>query len=191
MHMSYIDFIMEAEKLRYIKRRTPNLINGQRENDAEHSHHACLIAIVLEEFAPEINLEKVLKMLIIHDLVEIYSGDTFAYDELGKKIQKEKEYEAADKLYSILPSQLGQDLYNLWVEFEEMETKDSIYANAVDRLQPILMNYYNPQGGTWKEFSVSREQVEERIKPIRSVSPQLSDYMSSLLDRAEAKGYFA
>lgn len=188
MNLDYIEFLMECEKLRTIYRRTKNISNDQRENGSEHSHHICLFALILEEYSAGADICKVLKMLIIHDLIEIYAGDTFAYHEEARATKEKREREAAEKLYSMLPKSKRDELYELWYEFEAMETQESLYANAMDRLQPILMNYYS-QGGTWVEYGISVEQLEKRVEPIKACSPQLKDFIEKIIDEASDRGY--
>lgn len=164
---------------------------SKHENDAEHSWHIAVMAMVLQEYSnAPIDVCKVIKMLLVHDLVEIYAGDTFCYDLEGNKSKKDRELEAADKLYSILDEDKGKELRSLWDEFEEMETNEAIFAAAMDRMQPLFSNYYSG-GGTWKKFNVKKEDVYKRIAPIEKASDELWKYVTNMIEDAVKKGYIA
>lgn len=184
-----IDFIVEIDKMKSIFRRT-SLINGSRkENDAEHSWHLSLMTMLLSEYADkDIDVSKVIKMVLVHDLVEIYAGDTFCYDKVGNSDKSERELKSADKLFSMLPEEKGKMLRELWEEFEEMKTNEAIFANSMDRLEPFLVNY-NTGGGTWKEHNISKEQVYKRSEPIKNSSEQLWKFTQDLIEDAHEKGY--
>lgn len=184
-----IDFIVEIDKMKSIFRRT-SLINGSRkENDAEHSWHLSLMTMLLSEYADkDIDVSKVIKMVLVHDLVEIYAGDTFCYDKVGNSDKRERELKSADKLFSMLPEEKGKMLRELWEEFEEMKTNEAIFANSMDRLEPFLVNY-NTGGGTWKEHNISKEQVYKRSEPIKNSSEQLWKFTQDLIEDAHEKGY--
>ena len=143
-----IEFIVELDKMKSILRQTSLIDKSKRENDAEHSWHISVMAMVLSEYAnEEIDVCKVIKMLLIHDLVEIYAGDTFCYDVEGNKDKKERELKAADKIFGMLDEDKGMELRKLWDEFEEMNTKEALFAASMDRLQPFFNNYFSG-GGT-------------------------------------------
>lgn len=184
-----MNFILEIDKLKQILRQN-NLIDGSRqENDAEHSWHLAVMAMVLQEYAAEkINVCHVIQMLLVHDLVEIYAGDTFAYDEIGHEDKEKREQEAADKLFSMLPAPQGSQIRALWEEFEAQESPEAKFALALDRLQPLVHNYYN-QGGTWKTYHVTKERVVARIEGIACGAPILAKYARQLVDDAVEKGY--
>jgi putative hydrolase of HD superfamily len=166
-------FLVEADKLKNILRRTTLTDGSRHENTAEHSWHLALTAMVLEEYAASpVNLAKVLRMLIVHDLVEIDAGDTFAYDAAGNATKEERERRAADRIFSLLPTGLREDLRSLWEEFDEAATPEARFANAVDRIQPFLQNR-ETGGGTWHVHNLSREQVLARMDPVRTELPQL------------------
>jgi putative hydrolase of HD superfamily len=166
-------FLVEADKLKNVLRRTLLTDGSRQENTAEHSWHLVLAAMVLEEYAAEpVDLAKVLRMLIVHDLVEIDAGDTFAFDAVGNTTKVEREKSGADRLFGLLPTELGSELRVLWEQFEEQETPEARYANAVDRIQPFLQNR-ETRGGTWRIYKLTREQVLARMDPIRTVLPPL------------------
>ena len=185
-----IDFLLEADKLKCILRRSSVTDGSRRENSAEHSWHLCMFALTLAEYAPEnTDISHVIKMLLVHDLVEIYAGDTYLYDEEGNKTKAKREHDAADKLYSILPEGQGDDIKKLWYEFERCDTNEALFANALDRLQPILLNYVN-NGSIWLENNITRQNVEEHAYRLtRLAHPKLKAFALELLDKAVANGY--
>ena len=186
-----IQFILELDKMKSILRQTTLMDGSRRENDAEHSWHISVMAMVLSEYANEkIDLCKVIKMLLIHDLVEIYAGDTFCYDMEGNKSKKERELEAADKIFGMLDEDKGRELRSLWDEFEEMKTNEAVFAAAMDRMEPLFSNYYS-DGGTWKKFNISKEQVYKRIEPIKYASDELWQFVVNMIEYAIKKGYIA
>lgn len=186
-----IDFIVELDKMKSIMRQTTLMDGSKHENDAEHSWHIAVMAMILYEYSnAPIDICKVIKMLLVHDLIEIYAGDTFCYDKEGNKSKKERELEAADKLYGMLDEDKGKELRRLWDEFEEMETNEAIFAAAMDRMQPLFSNYYSG-GGTWKKFNVKKEDVYKRIAPIKEASDELWKYVTGMIEDAIKKGYIA
>jgi len=189
---SQIEFILEVDKLKQIQRRTMLLDRSRRENSAEHSWHIALIVLVLSEYAQEDNLDllRVIKLLLAHDLVEIDADDTYCYDEVGGQDQKEREMKAADRIFNILPSDQAGSFRTLWDEFEARETAESRFANALDRLQPLLHNYFT-RGYTWQKYGIQKNQVLERMKPVDEGSHFLWDYVLNLVDDAVGKGYLA
>lgn len=184
-----IEFIIELDKMKSILRQTSLIDQSKRENDAEHSWHISVMAMVLSEYANEdIDVCKVMKMLLIHDLVEIYAGDTFCYDPEGNKDKKERELIAADKIFGMLEKDKGKELRSLWDEFEEMKTKEALFAASMDRLQPFINNYYSG-GGTWKKFNVSKKEIYKRIAPLKESSEELWRFTESMIEDAFDKGY--
>lgn len=178
-----LDFILEVDKMKSIFRRSINLSNDRRENDAEHSFYVAISSMILEDYADnDIDKNKVIRMLLVHDLVEIDADDTFAYDTLGYKTKYEREQKAADRIFSILSGKKAVFYRNLYDEFEEAKTEESKFANLIDRILPIFLNYYN-NGGTWKEAGISKDMVINRIKPFRNSSKALYDYVLNLLDK--------
>ena len=184
-----ISFIREIDKLKRVLRRTYLTDGSRRENSAEHSWHLAVMALVLNEHATvEVDLLRVLKMLLVHDIVEIDAGDTFCYDEAGNEDKAEREQRAADRLFPLLPRDLAKDLRALWEEFEAGATAEARFATALDRLQPMLHNYFS-RGGSWQEHGITRAQVENRNQVIEDGAPDLWSYASGLLDQAEKEGF--
>jgi putative hydrolase of HD superfamily len=185
-----IDFLVLADRLKDIFRQTVNTKTRRQENDAEHSWHLALMSLILYEYLDEkgVNLLKVMKMLLIHDLVEIFAGDTFCYDVEGVKGQLKRENGAAEKMFPILPSDQAKELRALWDEFVEMKTPEARYAAALDRLQPLLLNY-NTEGHAWKKHGIRKPQVLERNKHIEKASKRLWTYARGLIDSSVEKGY--
>jgi len=166
-----IAFLVEADRLKNVLRRTLLTDASRRENTAEHSWHLALAAMVLAEYSPvAIDLPRVLRMLIVHDLVEIDAGDTFAYDKEGNATKKDREQRGADRIFGLLPAEMGSDLRALWEEFEAQVTPDACFANAVDRVGPFLQNTAT-NGGTWRIYKLSREEVLARMDPVRTALP--------------------
>ena len=187
---SQLAFILELDKLKSILRQTP--ITGadrRRENDAEHSWHLATMATLLAEYAPaEVDLLRVLRMLLIHDVVEIDAGDTFAYDVAGYSDKEERESRAADRIFGLLPADQTAELRALWDEFEAAATAESRYANALDRLQPLLLNS-RTGGGSWTNHRVTRAQVLTRMEPVRHGTPELWPVVLAIVDDASARGW--
>jgi putative hydrolases of HD superfamily len=189
---SQVEFILEVDKLKNILRRTTLLNRSRQENSAEHSWHIALIILVLSEYAEEDHLDllRVIKLLLVHDLVEIDADDTYCYDEIGGQDQKAREMKAADRIFSILPADQAVSFRSLWDEFEARDTPESRFANALDRLQPFLHNYFT-RGHTWRKHGIRKKQVVEQMRPVDDGSHRLWGYISSLIDDAVDKGYLA
>ncbi len=184
-----LDFLREIDKLKGIERRTYLNDGSRHENSAEHSWHLALMAVVLQEHAAEtVDLAKVIRMLLVHDIVEIDAGDTFCYDELGNRDKEEREQKAADRIFNLLPDDQSAEVRALWDEFEERSTPEARFATALDRMQPLLHNY-STRGGSWREHGITRRQVEERNHVIEFGSPKLWSFAMSLLDEAQAEGF--
>jgi putative hydrolases of HD superfamily len=184
-----IQFIVEIDKLKHVLRQTLLIDKSRRENDAEHSWHLAMMAIVLSEYAAQtVDLVRVLKMLLIHDLVEIDAGDTFCYDEQGTETQADRERQAADRIFGLLPPDQTVELRSLWEEFEAKQGSDACFAAALDRIQPVLHNYHT-QGGTWKKAGVTVDKVRKRIAPIAQGAPVLAQFIDELIQDAVEKGY--
>lgn len=183
-----VEFLVEIDKLKTILRQTHLIHEDRRENDAEHSWHLALAAILLAEHANEqVDVAKVMKMVLIHDLVEIDAGDTFCYDYEMAKDKAQREEKAADRLFGLLPADQGGEFRDLWDEFEERVTPEARFAAALDRFQPVLHNLHTG-GGTWKRHGITREQVEQRNAPMAEGSQRLWDYISGRLDEAVNSG---
>jgi putative hydrolase of HD superfamily len=186
-----LQFLLEIDKLKQVARRTLIADGSRRENDAEHSWHITVMAIVLAEYAPPgTDIAKVVRMLLVHDLVEIYAGDTYCYDAAAVCNQAERERQAADRLFALLPPDQSQSVRNLWEEFEAKQTPEARFAAALDRVQPVLLNYHT-QGKAWREHGVTKAQVIARNRHIESGSPLLWDYIRKLIDDAVARDYLA
>lgn len=185
-----LTLVIELDKLKSILRRTRvKSAEGRLENSGEHSWHVALMAILMEEHAnAPVDICRVMKMLLIHDVVEIDAGDTFVYDTAASQEQVEKEIRAAERLFGMLPSDQEQELLALWHEFEAAQTDDAKYAKALDRLIPMLLNYHN-NGQSWKEHGVSREQALTINKRIEFGSVTLWDKAKELIEEATEKGW--
>jgi putative hydrolases of HD superfamily len=184
-----IQFALEIDKLKTVLRQTQLTDGSRRENSAEHSWHIALMAMILAEYAPgPIDVLRVMKMLLLHDLVEIDAGDTFCYDTQGNLDKGDREQRAADRLFGLLPPDQALEFRALWEEFEARITPDAQFAASLDRLQPVLHNQQN-QGGTWHQYGITRDRVGQRLAPVQTGAPPLWDYMQSVLDDCVAAGY--
>lgn len=185
-----ITFLMEMDKLKKIVRRTLLLDESRCETDAEHSWHIALAAILLAEHmdADGMDMGKALKMILVHDIVEIDAGDTFAYDAAGNTTKEEREKLAAGRLFGFLPADQGQELRALWEEFEEGCSAEARLARLVDTFMPVLHNYAT-EGRQWKAHGVTRDQVNHRVRTVEKGSAALGDYIQALLDSAVQKGF--
>lgn len=171
-----LDFIREIDKEKMIKRQSYLTDCETHEDDAQHAWHMAIMTLLLKEYAnEEIDVLKTVSMLLIHDLVEVYAGDTYAYDEEGKKTQAEREAKAADKLYGLLPEDQGDYLKNLWYEFEEQKTPEAKFARTMDCFQPLILNDAT-DGRAWKEHGVKRSQVFKRNERVHLGSEQIWEY---------------
>jgi len=183
-----LDFMLEADKLKNIFRMTLLTDHTRRENSAEHSWHIAMSVLIFSEYAAEdVDACRVMQMLLVHDLVEIYAGDTYCYDDLGRESQFEREELAADRIFGILPADQTQRLRSLWDEFEKRDTPESRFANALDRVQPFLHNYFT-NGQTWRENNVKSSQVRKRMAPVATGAPALWELVNTLIVDAVAKG---
>jgi len=183
-----MNFIKEMDKLKSIRRRSLLINEDRAENDAEHSWHLALAAIILSEYSSEkIDLLKVMKMVIIHDIVEIDAGDTYCYDKEGLKTQEKREMEAAQKLFGMLPKDQKTELFTLWHEFEDKQTPEAKFAASLDRLQPILLNY-SKGGIAWKKRKIKRQQVEERQNVTQEGSQDIYNYIMEVIEAAYNEG---
>ena len=168
-----IDFIKEIDKEKMIKRQSYLTDCETHENDAEHAWHMAIMTLLLKEYAnEEIDVLKTVTMLLIHDLVEVYAGDTYAYDEEGKKTQAEREAKASDKLYGILPEDQGEYFKSIWLEFEEQKTPEAKFARTMDCFQPLMLNDAT-NGRAWKEHDVRRSWVMNRNRNTSAGSEEL------------------
>lgn len=186
-----IRFITEIDKLKSIIRRTMLIDRSRDENSAEHSWHIALMAPLLAEYADrKIDVLKVMKMLLIHDVVEIDAGDTYCYDPGAHADKADREQKAANRLFNLLPSDQATELRSLWEEFESADTPEAKFAHAMDRLQPLLLNYQT-QGETWRAHGITIDQIRKRMAPIALASTSLADYVRELLNNAVERQYVA
>ena len=181
-------FSLEIDKEKNILRQTHLSGNGRNENDAEHAWHMAIMAYLLREYSnEEVDIAKVMLMCLIHDIVEIDAGDTYAYDEEGMKTQKAREDAAKDRIFSMLPEDQKAELTALFDEFEEYRTPEAKYAHAMDNLQPLILNNSN-DGGDWKEHGVSAETVYGRHKKTALGSEMLYEITDQILQENIRKG---
>lgn len=181
-------FLLEADRLKQVERRTTILGGSRQENSAEHSWHLALFALVLAEHADQpVDVAKVLAMLLLHDLVEVDAGDTFVYDEAGMASKHTREQAAADRLFGLLPPEQGVRLRALWDEFEDGMTPDARFANALDRLQPVLLNHAN-DGGGWQRHGITSERVRQANGRIADGSAALWAAAVARIDDIVARG---
>jgi len=186
--LKQISFIKEIDKLKYIQRKTKLFNSERRENDAEHSWHLAMMAIVLSEHSDyEIDLLKVVKMVLIHDIVEIDAGDTFIYDQKKNHENTEDEMKCAKRIFGMLPKKQAEEFMQIWIEFEEGNTNEAKFARSMDRLEPLLQNTSNG-GGTWKEFGVKYKTVYDKKKVIKNGSKKLWNYAEKLINDSVEKG---
>lgn len=187
-----VEFIVECDKLKEIFRQTANTQSRRAENDAEHSWHLCLCVIVLAEHAnvPALDVLRVLKMVIVHDLVEIDAGDTFAYDPVAMAGQHEREVIAAERIFGLLPPDQAREFRALWDEFEAKETPEAKFAAAVDRFQPVLLNC-RTQGGGWRKHGVTQDRVVARNQHIAVGAAEVWRYAEAMIEAAAAAGHLA
>lgn len=183
-----LDFILEIDKEKNIFRQTHLSGHGRNENDAEHAWHMAIMAYLLQEYSNErIDVARVMLMCLIHDVVEIDAGDTYAYDAEGLKTQKAREEAAKERLYSMLPEDQKADLTAIFDEFEERKTPEAKFARALDNLQPLLLNNSN-DGGDWRNHDVTAEKVYERQSRTREGSEKLFEVTDTILKENIAKG---
>ncbi|MCH5187046.1 MAG: HD domain-containing protein [Oscillospiraceae bacterium] len=187
---SQLKFLIEIDKMKNVQRQTLLADGSRRETDAEHSWHMAVMAMLLIEYAEDrdkIDIDRVVRMCLVHDLVEVYAGDTFCYDEAAKLDKPQREREAADRLFSLLPADQGTELRALWEEFDEAQSPDAAYAAAIDRIQPLINNHLT-NGHTWRGGRVKAHQVYARMERIRHSSPKLYEYACNIIEENIKKG---
>ncbi|MEJ2661348.1 MAG: HD domain-containing protein, partial [Desulfobacteraceae bacterium] len=174
---------MEADKLKTVIRNTLLTDRSRFENAAEHSWHAALTAVVIFNAAnvDGMNLAHIIRMLLVHDLVEIDAGDTFCYSPDQRRTQMRREQKAAERIFGLLPASQADELRQLWREFEAQQTPEARFANAVDRLQPLLQAIHT-RGKTWRQNGIRKDQVIERMQPVRAALPSLWGYVIDLIE---------
>lgn len=186
-----IRFLIETDKLKAVLRRTFVIGADRYENSAEHSWQLPLAAMILAEYGDEaLDLCHVLKMLLVHDIIEIDAGDTYCYDEQGALDKAEREGRAAERIFGLLPTDQAAEIQDLWTEFEAGMTPEARFANAVDRLMPLLHNYYT-QGRSWQDHGISSNQVLERNAHVGEASETLGALVRAIVEDAVAQGYLA
>ena len=188
--MKELEFVVLLEEMKKTYRQTKIIGEDRRENDAEHTFHIATMSMFLQEISEiKVDINKVIKMLLVHDLVEIFAGDTFAFDEKSYIGKLDREKESMEKLKSYLSENNQKMLEDFWLEFENNSTNESKFANSMDRLQPILSNINSNNGGTWKVNNVRLSQVFKRIEPIKDFNMKVYDYLHSEVLKAVDKGY--
>ena len=184
-----IEFIVEIDKLKGIMRQNVVIGSHRNESDPEHSWHLAMMGVLLAEYAetPAIDVAKVVKMVLLHDLVEIDAGDTFCYDEQANLNKEERERAAAARIFAILPPDQASEMLGLWKEFEVMSTPEARFANCLDRLQPLLLNYHT-EGHTWHNPGVDRAKVIKRNEVLQENAPQLWQLAKEIIEDSVKKG---
>lgn len=203
-----LEFLLTLDKLKNVYRQTYILCDDlpqgskefddnfkekkplpRRENDAEHSFSLAIAAAVLAEYSNEpVDIAKVMKMVLVHDAVEIYAGDTYCYDDEGAKTKEAREKAAAEKIFGTLPEEQAAEYRALWDEFERNDTPEARFSNAMDRIQPLLLNY-SREGYSWKEHGVNSSQVRKRFDKVKDGSAELGKMVDNLLDKAIENGF--
>ena len=185
-----IAFLLELDKLKNIYRQTLVLHEDRAENDAEHSFHLAIMACILAEHANEpVDVLHVMKMVLVHDVVEIDAGDTYCYDTKGYEDKAEREQKAADRLFALLPEEQEREFRGLWEEFEEKATPEAKFANALDRIQPMLLNY-KKGGVSWMKHGISEDQVRNRnIPTVSAGSDMIGKFAEEIIRAAKEEGY--
>ena len=178
-----MDFLLEADKLKFITRQTYLSDGKRKENDGEHSWHLALMAVLLSEYSNEkVDLVKVITMVLIHDIVEIDAGDTYAYDAVGNQSKREREVKAADRIFNILPEDQAKKFRQLWEEFEAYETPEAKFAHVCDNVQPLMLNDAT-DGLAWREHDVKKSQVLQRNSRTGEGSQVMMEYINKILDK--------
>jgi len=186
-----IRFLVETDKLKAVLRRTFVIGVDRYENTAEHSWQLPLAAMILAEYAAgSLDLCRVLKMLLVHDIIEIDAGDTYCYDEQGALDKAEREGRAAERIFGLLPADQAAEIHGLWTEFEAGATAEARFANAVDRVMPLLHNYYT-QGRSWRDHGITADLVLDRNARVGEASETLEALVHAIVDDAVARGYLA
>lgn len=183
-----LDFMLELDKMKNLYRQTYVLHEDRKENDAEHSWHIAIMAFLLAEYADtETDIFKVIKMLLIHDVVEIDAGDTYCYDEEGYKTKADREEKSAQRIFGLLPDDQKNEFYGLWREFEDGQTNEAKFAGVLDRIQPLLLNY-SKGGISWQEHGIYAKQVASRNVNTAETSAALSEVINAVIKDAADRG---
>ena len=183
-----MEFLLEMDRAKQIGRQTYLSDGSRKENDAEHSWHMALMVFLLADYANEpIDVLKTMKMILLHDVIEIDAGDTYAYDEEGNQTKRARECAAADRIFGLLPKGQGQECRMLWEEFEAMETPEAQFANMLDKIQPLLLN--DASGGrSWREHGIKKSQVLARNARVHEGSEELWNYARELIEKNVERG---
>jgi putative hydrolase of HD superfamily len=186
--LKQVSFIKEIDKLKYIQRKTKLFNSDRNENDAEHSWHLAMMTIVLAEHSDKpIDILKVLKMVLIHDIVEIDAGDVFLYDTTKSHTNTDEELIAAERIFGLLPTKQAEEFITIWKEFEDGITDEAKFAKSMDRFEPLLQNTSN-NGGTWAEYNVPYQTVYDKKKAIKEGSTTIWNYAENLINESVEKG---
>ncbi|NMH91605.1 HD domain-containing protein [Pseudonocardia bannensis] len=184
-----LTFIVEIDRLKTVLRASPLAAADRRENDAEHSWHLAMMVLLLAEYADRpIDVGHTVQLVLVHDLVEVYAGDTPLYDAAARVGQEAREQAAADRLFALLPADQGARLRALWNEFEARTTPEAMFAKALDRLQPMLLNWMS-DGGTWRTYGATADEVLHRTAAIGEASSALGDAVRTIVGEAEQRGW--
>lgn len=184
-----IEFMLELDKMKNIYRQTYVLHEDRKENDAEHSWHIAVMAFLLEEYADsEIDTFRVMKMLLVHDVVEIDAGDTYGYDVEGYKTKADREEKSAQRVFGLLPDDQQKEFYGLWREFEDCTTNEAKFANVLDRIQPMILNY-TKNGISWQEHGIYSRQVAEKNKNTAEISATIAGLINDIIEDSVRKGW--
>ncbi|HEU5419632.1 MAG TPA: HD domain-containing protein [Streptosporangiaceae bacterium] len=184
-----LTFLIEIDQMKAVLRQSPLVAAQRRENDAEHSWHLAMMVLVLAEYADEpVDVGRTIELVLVHDLVEVYAGDTPLYDAAAVAGQRDRELAAADRLFTLLPAGQAARLRERWDEFEERHTPEARFAKAMDRLQPLLLNWM-ARGGTWLSFDITADDVRARQVLIADASTRLGDVAGQLIDEGERRGW--
>ncbi|MEU2544091.1 HD domain-containing protein [Streptomyces roseolus] len=184
-----LTFLVEVDKLKTVLRQSPLIAADRRENDAEHSWHLAMMVVILAEHSDRpIDVGHTVRLVLLHDLVEIYAGDTPLYDSAAGTDQQDREAVAADELFALLPTDQAQRMRALWDEFEERRTPEAAFAKAMDRLQPLLLNWM-ARGGTWRTPGVTADDVRARKAVIGDASSALWEAGQRFIDEGERRGW--
>jgi len=185
-----IQFIVEVDKIKNILRQNYIIDNSRRENDAEHSWHLALMLMILGEYSinQHLDLFKVMKMVTIHDLVEIDAGDTFAFDKLNNIGKRDREKIAATRIFGLLPEDQRDEMIQLWHEFEFMETEEARFAASLDRLQPLIHNYKTKAAG-WKNHIITKGDIIRRNQHTQESAPGLWNFIEEIIEEILEMGY--
>lgn len=187
-----LTFFREIDKLKQVFRQTLLLDGSRVENDAEHSWHLAMMVLTFIDYAPtpDMDVAKVLKLVILHDLIEIDAGDVYTYDDFDPEEKRRKEQAGADRIFNILPKDQADEMMALWHEYEAKATVEACFAGAMDKLQPFLHNYYVDQN-SWRLHDVPKQRVIEKMSVIKKGAPKLWNFVLQLIDEADAAGLFA